>query len=109
MLGLFLIDFLFSSSVYSQTCRPTPQNNACSTNKDCGCLPLVNSPNAGICGFLLLNCTRLERCQTTSNTCKKSDHICIYHPECQDVPVCYPMSMIDQRVCPFSDGKTLKS
>ncbi|CAF4730526.1 unnamed protein product [Rotaria sp. Silwood1] len=100
MIALRLILFVvFSSSVYSQTCRGVSQYGQCSTNNDCGCLPLANSENSGICGFLWVDCSRLESCQTPGNTCEKSDHMCV-RLQCKNEPVCYPLSMIDQRMCP---------
>ncbi|CAF2807150.1 unnamed protein product [Rotaria sp. Silwood2] len=87
------------SSVYSQTCRGISQYGKCSTNNDCGCLPLAASENGGICGFLWVDCSRLDPCRTSDNTCEKLDHMCVHH-QCKNGPVCYPLSMIDQRICP---------
>ncbi|CAF0848777.1 unnamed protein product [Rotaria sordida] len=97
-------DLELISSVYSQTCRETSQSGQCSTNKDCGCLSLAASENSGICGFLGIDCTRLDLCQTPGNTCEKLDHVCVHHPQCTNVSVCYPLAMIDQRLCPPIDA-----
>ncbi|CAF3164620.1 unnamed protein product [Rotaria sp. Silwood2] len=72
----------------------------CSTNIDCGCLPLTISDDSGLCGFLRIKCSRLEPCEMPDDYCKNLGHVCVHYPRCHHVSVCYPLSMIDQRICP---------
>ena len=66
---------------------------------------MIAADDSGICGFLWLTCSRLDSCKGADDHCEKSDHICVHHPRCQDRPVCYPLPMIDQRICPPPNSK----
>lgn len=91
--------------VNCQTCRGMSQYEQCSTNNDCGYFPLTISDDSGICGFLWINCSRLEPCEIPNDYCENPGYICVHHPRCHNVPVCYPLSMIDQRLCPPKKSK----
>ena len=85
------------------------QYDQCSKNTACGCFHIASVNDTGICGFRWVTCTELIQCQSSSNTCSDPDHICVYHPQCYDHPVCYPISMIDQELCPPIGCKKTKS
>ena len=93
----------------SQICHGVSQNDRCSTNGACGCLHMIGALDSGICGFLYAPCSELVSCASSSNACYEPDHICVHHPRCHLHPVCYPMSMIDQGICPPIPGKRTKS
>ncbi|CAF1323597.1 unnamed protein product [Adineta steineri] len=61
--------------------------------------------NTGICGFLWPTCSRLLRCNSSDNSCLQSNTICVQHPQCEDFPLCYPVTMIDQNMCPPTKNK----
>ncbi|CAF3656677.1 unnamed protein product [Rotaria sp. Silwood1] len=87
-------------NINSQTCHGKSQYDLCSSNNGCGCLQLSLSDDIGICAILDLTCSRLKPCQSPDDTCETTDHICVRHPRCNSSPLCYPLSMIDQRLCP---------
>jgi hypothetical protein len=91
--------------VTSQICHGISQNDRCSTNSACGCLRMAGAGDAGICGFLYGPCSELVSCESTNNACYEPNHICVHHPRCYLHPVCYPVSMIDQRICPPLSSK----
>ena len=76
------------------------QYDQCSANSACGCFPMVGAHNVGICGFLWTSCSTLAPCDSLTNSCAKDDQICVHHPRCNTRPICYPVSMIDPRICP---------
>ncbi|CAF1063383.1 unnamed protein product [Adineta steineri] len=85
--------------------RKTPQYGPCSTNSACGCFHMVGTnDDAGVCGFLWPTCYRLVPCNSSSKPCQ-SNTICVRHPECDDRPLCYPIEMIDQTMCPPMQGE----
>ncbi|UJR14600.1 hypothetical protein I4U23_001595 [Adineta vaga] len=43
---------------------------------------------------------------SSDNTCDQTDTICVQHPRCNHRPLCYPVSMIDKRVCPSTTINT---
>jgi hypothetical protein len=61
--------------------------------------------NFSVCGLLGLSCFQMSPCQSPGNTCQQSDHICVNHPNCDSRPLCYPLSMIGEQVCPSIEGK----
>ncbi|CAF1325817.1 unnamed protein product [Adineta steineri] len=98
----YIISIILSITVQvkSQLCRKTPQYGPCSTNSACGCFHMVGSnDDAGVCGFLWPTCYRLVPCNSSGKSCQ-SNTICVRHPECDDRPLCYPVEMIDQTMCP---------
>ncbi|CAF1272017.1 unnamed protein product [Adineta steineri] len=56
--------------------------------------------DTGVCGFLWPTCSRLLRCNSSDNSCLQPNTICVHHPQCDDFPVCYPVTMIDHKMCP---------
>ncbi len=95
--------------VNSQTCYGKSQYDQCSTNGACGCFHMSGADDTGICGFLWVTCSQLALCGSSNNTCDDPDHICVRHPRCHSLPVCYPVSMIDQRICPPIKSKRTNS
>ncbi|CAF4033224.1 unnamed protein product [Adineta steineri] len=55
---------------------------------------------AGICGFLWPICSRLVPCNSSDNSCLQSNMICVEHPQCDDRPLCYPVTMMKENICP---------
>ncbi len=92
----------------SQTCNVMSEYGSCSSNKDCGCLPIALSDDTGICALLGVSCSQLSPCQYPDNTCESSNHICVIHPRCYSNPVCYPLNFLDSRLCPSLKRKTKK-
>ncbi|CAF3963131.1 unnamed protein product [Rotaria sordida] len=98
--SIFILLSLTVVNINGQTCHGKSQYDLCSSNNECGCLQLSLSNNVGICAILDLSCSRLQPCQAPGDTCETTDHVCVRHPRCNSSPLCYPLSMIDQRLCP---------
>ncbi|CAF4235574.1 unnamed protein product [Rotaria socialis] len=76
------------------------QYDGCSINSGCGCLQVVGVINIGSCSYLYLaECSELVKCDH-NNLCYSPDHICVYHPRYQSLPVCYPVPNYNQQLCP---------
>ncbi|CAF1194258.1 unnamed protein product [Adineta steineri] len=91
--------------IKSQICEKIPQYGECSTNSACGCFHMVGTNNdAGVCGFLWPTCYRLVPCNSSGKSCQ-SNTICVRHPECDDRPLCYPIEMTDEIMCPPMKNK----
>ncbi|CAF2525481.1 unnamed protein product [Rotaria sp. Silwood2] len=86
--------------VNSQPCHEMSQYSQCSTNSACGCLYSASSNNIAICGFLWVTCSELVSCESLKNTCYEPNHTCIHHPRCHNLPLCYPLLMSNQQMCP---------
>jgi hypothetical protein len=80
------------------------QYSACSTNSQCGCLPFSFSDSFSICGLVSSSCSQFSPCQTPNDACPQQ-HICVRHTRCDSRPLCYPMSMTYQSVCPTVQSK----
>lgn len=94
--------------VNSQTCQAVGSHGSCSLNPTCKCLHLSFSDDVGICAVVGVTCSKLSPCQAPYDTCAEN-HICVRHPECGPSPLCYPLSMADQRLCPpMTSSKTTK-
>ncbi|CAF4856291.1 unnamed protein product [Rotaria socialis] len=91
--------------VNSQICQEVSQYGRCSSNSACGCLHMEGASNIGICGFQWVTCSDLVPCEETNNYCGQSDHICVHHPRCHERPLCFPVSMMDAKLCPPMNGK----
>ncbi|CAF1385416.1 unnamed protein product [Rotaria sordida] len=83
-----------------QTCQGILQYGQCSGNMACGCLPLMNTDNGGICALLQVACSTLTSCANNNRTCYQPGHLCVKHPKCQNAPLCYPADMTLQVLCP---------
>ncbi|CAF4007438.1 unnamed protein product, partial [Adineta steineri] len=91
----------------SQICEKKPQYNECSTNSACGCFHMIGAENdTGICGFRWLACSHLLLCNSTDSACSQPNTTCVQHPQCNNLPVCYPVTMTDQSICPPMKNKT---
>jgi len=86
--------------VKSEICHGVDQYDRCSTNGNCGCFHMTDAGGSGICGFIEVTCSKLALCNSSNNVCDEPNHVCVRHPRCQSHSVCYPLSMIDQRICP---------
>ncbi|CAF0767858.1 unnamed protein product [Adineta ricciae] len=100
--GIVLFAISLTAHVHGQTCHGISQYGQCSSNRGCGCLHFSLADDVGICAVLGLNCTRLSPCQWPDDTCEKADHVCVRHPHCNSNPLCYPLHMVNQRLCPSS-------
>ncbi|CAF1186437.1 unnamed protein product [Adineta steineri] len=99
----YIVFIILSTTVQikSEICKKTPQYGECSTNSACGCFHMVGADdNTGVCGFLWPTCSRLLRCNSSDNSCRQPNTICVQHPQCDDFPLCYPVTMTDQSICP---------
>ncbi|CAF1145782.1 unnamed protein product [Rotaria magnacalcarata] len=104
--------FLFSSlvvQVNSQLCHGVPQYGRCSSNTACGCLHMEGALDIGICGFQWVMCSELTPCDEIDNYCQEPDRVCVRHPRCHERPVCFPVSMMDSKVCPPTKTATSTS
>jgi len=99
--SLVFVVLSLTVNVNSQTCESATQYSACSLSSECGCLSLSFSDNLGICGHLGQSCSEFSPCQSPNDACAQSQHICVRHPRCSSSPLCYPLSLIDQSVCPM--------
>ncbi|CAF1026087.1 unnamed protein product [Adineta steineri] len=59
----------------------------------------TNDDDTGVCGFLWSTCSRLAPCNSSDNSCVQSNTICVKHPYCHDLPICYPVPMISDIDC----------
>ncbi|CAF4025886.1 unnamed protein product [Adineta steineri] len=108
----YVVFIIFSTTVQikSQLCEKTAQYGECSTNIACGCFHMIGtSDNTGVYGFLWPTCSRLVPCNSSDNSCRQSNTICVQHPQCNDLPLCYPVPMIDQTICPPMINKVSSS
>ncbi|CAF1529119.1 unnamed protein product [Adineta ricciae] len=85
--------------VNSEVCTKTDPYGRCSTNSACGCFPMAGAQNAGVCAFLWKFCSQLIPCES-SQDCSQPDHICVHHHRCNHRPVCYPLLMANEAICP---------
>ena len=76
------------------------QYDSCSTNSACGCFPFAAAQGHGICAFLYTTCSQLVSCHLQSGACYEPGHVCVQHPRCHNVPLCYPVSMAVAEICP---------
>ncbi|CAF1539772.1 unnamed protein product, partial [Rotaria sordida] len=76
------------------------QYDRCSLNPACGCLHMVGTADVGICVFKYVTCSELVPCESSSNLCHDPEYTCVHHPRCHNLPVCYPIRMMDQGICP---------
>ncbi|CAF1463405.1 unnamed protein product [Adineta steineri] len=91
----------FIGQVKSQICKNVAQYDRCSTNSACGCFHRVGAnDDAGICGFLWPTCSHLVPCNASTNICTEPNMVCVQHPRCHEQPLCYPMAMSKQNICP---------
>ncbi|CAF1352511.1 unnamed protein product [Adineta steineri] len=98
---IVLIILSITVQIKSEICEKTVQYGECSTNIACGCFHMKGvNDDIGVCGFLWPTCSRLVPCNSSDNSCLESDKICVHHPQCDDRPLCYPVPMADQRICP---------
>ncbi|CAF0895918.1 unnamed protein product [Adineta ricciae] len=100
----FALVILFSVIVHvkPQVCYGMNQYDRCSKNTACGCLPIINTNQTAICGILEVNCSQFIPCKSLTNECDLLGAVCVQHPGCNDLPVCYPLSMGDERSCPIT-------
>ncbi|CAF1033202.1 unnamed protein product [Adineta steineri] len=90
----------------SQICKNTTQYGECSTNSACGYFHVIGAHNdTGICGFRWLACSHLVLCNSSDYSCSQPNTTCVQHPQCNDLPVCYPLTMTDQSICPPMKNK----
>ncbi|CAF1315679.1 unnamed protein product [Rotaria sordida] len=76
------------------------QYDWCSSNTACAYFHIDGVADHGICGFEDIPCSELTSCESKNNRCYEFEHICVHHPRCHNLPVCYPVSMISQQICP---------
>ncbi|CAF3525638.1 unnamed protein product [Rotaria socialis] len=87
--------------VKSQSCDGMSQYDRCSRNSACACFHLPGASNTGICtDRYAVTCSELTPCNRSTNSCSQSDHICVHHPQCHDIPVCYSVPNSNKQFCP---------
>lgn len=87
-----------------QQCANAATYTGCSANSNCGCLPYSFSDTMGVCGDVSVSCSQFVACQSPNDACAQSGYICVRHPSCSSLPICYPVSLIDDSVCPSIKG-----
>ncbi|CAF1198399.1 unnamed protein product [Adineta ricciae] len=92
--------FLLSRSIVnSQICDNTIPYRRCSSNSVCKYYPMAGANDVSVCTFILKQCSQLIPCGS-SQECSHPDSFCIHHNGCGNSPVCYPLSMINENICP---------
>lgn len=108
---IWIVCLVFSISVEhvsSQICDGMTQFERCSTNPACKCFQIVGTDSVGICADeLLTDCSALDKCNDSLNSWCAQDHRCVYHPQCGDYPVCYPIPKFNQQLCPLLLGNNV--
>lgn len=89
----------------SQLCVQASQYDRCSSNSSCACFHLAADSDVGICADQYVDCSKLQPCESSNNKCSKSQHVCVRHPRCSDLPVCYPLSNRNLQLCPPISSK----
>ncbi|CAF3490230.1 unnamed protein product [Rotaria socialis] len=97
---MFRRNFSFPHQNNAQICQNTSDYQSCSSNIACGCFPLVSNDGQGICAHLHLKCSTLSVCAANNQTCFAPGHVCVKHSRCQSRPLCYPVHMASQHICP---------
>ncbi|CAF3476212.1 unnamed protein product [Rotaria socialis] len=101
----------FSTSIVqvnSQLCDGMSQCDRCSRNSACACFHLPGASNTGICtDRYAVTCSELVPCNPTTNHCSQSDHTCVHHPQCRDIPVCYPVPDYNKQFCQPMSSDTI--
>ncbi|CAF4466145.1 unnamed protein product, partial [Rotaria sp. Silwood2] len=106
----FIVILSILVRVKAQPCQELAQYSQCSSNPACRCLKLAANTNAGICGFLFATCSELVLCSGENRTCFTPDHVCVQHPQYQALPLCYPIRMTTNTICPsLSDTTTINN
>lgn len=101
------INFLVNAN--SRTCDVQTEFDTCSSNSQCGCLPLSNSNSLGVCGLRNASCSDFVECQSSDDTCAQPEHVCIRPPRCGSPRLCYPLAMAQQNLCPPLISKYLSN
>ncbi|CAF1368042.1 unnamed protein product [Adineta steineri] len=104
----YVVFILLSITVQikSQLCENVAQYDRCSTNSACGCFHrVVTSDDAGVCGFLWPTCSHLAPCNASTNSCTQLNTVCVQHPRCYELPLCYPIALSKQNMCPPKTNK----
>ncbi|CAF0933792.1 unnamed protein product [Adineta steineri] len=92
--------------IKSQICENVAQYDRCSTNSACGCFHRVGtSDDTGVCGFLWPTCSHLVPCNASTNSCAQLNTVCVQHPRCHELPLCYPIALSKQNICPPKTNK----
>ncbi|CAF1348774.1 unnamed protein product [Rotaria sordida] len=86
--------------VKSQFCNGISQYGRCSTNSACACYHIAGATDIGICADEVVNCSELVACEHSSNLCYDRNHRCVHHPQCHNLPVCYPVPSFNRQLCP---------
>ncbi|CAF3464307.1 unnamed protein product [Rotaria socialis] len=101
----------FSTSIVqvnSQLRDGMSQCDRCSRNSACACFHLPGASNTGICtDRYAVTCSELVPCNPTTNHCSQSDHTCVHHPQCRDIPVCYPVPDYNKQFCQPMSSDTI--
>ncbi|CAF1591128.1 unnamed protein product [Adineta ricciae] len=106
---IIFISASLATEMNYEACKGTSQYDRCSTNTACGCFHRINTNESSICGFLWASCSQLEPCRPSDNTCARKDSICVQHRRCRNHPVCYPLSMMNQQICPSITTTTIST
>ncbi|CAF4246057.1 unnamed protein product, partial [Rotaria sordida] len=86
--------------VSSLICDSTTAYGRCSSNNACKCYPMAGANNVGVCTFIWKPCSLLVPCCSLQE-CSDPDSICVHHNRCSNSPICYPLSMIKEDICPL--------
>ncbi|CAF3157591.1 unnamed protein product [Rotaria sp. Silwood2] len=105
-LTLFIIG-LFNRIDCEERCDNSLSYETCSSNSGCGCLSLSHNNISSICAFLYVTCSKLSSCAADNKTCYQPNYTCVKHSRCQPSPLCYPMHMATQSICPTTLTTTI--
>ncbi|CAF4660136.1 unnamed protein product [Rotaria socialis] len=97
---LFAIVYASIVQAAYQTCFNMEQYGACSTNSACGCLHHFYSNSLGLCGFVHDTCSDFVPCGPPLHSCNDTKSVCLSHPRCHNLPICYPVLLTAPEICP---------
>lgn len=87
-------------SIGAQNCSTLPAYARCSTNNECGCVPILHATEP-VCALFPPSCPDLPRCGgLNQDICFLTGEVCIRFDPCFPAPVCYPTSMANLDACP---------
>ncbi|CAF4255950.1 unnamed protein product, partial [Rotaria sordida] len=87
-------------SLEAQQCQNASPYTQCSLNPFCGCLQLTTNSSLSICASLRLACSSLIACTNNNQMCYQPNYVCVKHGKCHKSPLCYPLNLASQMICP---------
>ncbi|CAF4831432.1 unnamed protein product [Rotaria sp. Silwood1] len=86
--------------IEAQQCQNASSYTQCSLNPFCGCLQLATNSSLSICASLHLTCSSLAACANNNQMCYQPNYVRVKHEKCHKSPLCYPLDLASQIICP---------